>query len=309
MRWANTIILVLFFAAFIAAGVFSFPFISSAGLSGYGETCSATSQCMKPLRCVETTCKTPWTSKLGDFYWAAGNAAAQRADVDATIANYDKAVARYEADNVNVPPELLCEYGRTLRYKNGDPKAAEMAARMLHRCVLEALPGTRTYQRGLLELSQLEMLGLDPATLDKPRLSDAYLTLQPQAPATESLEIAIEQNKNGKGRGYKTFVKALKDAPLRDALGGCFSRYWLATRNNTMAVSLDAEYTGRYDDFDEVYLPGELKLDPVEAGTDPHGEAGRCVAAQVRQALANVSDVQQGAGWKGSIVVSVAAGS
>src|SRR5271156_2156111 len=42
------------------------------------ESCAATADCDDKLRCVAQVCRNPDTSRLGEYYWAAGQVAADK---------------------------------------------------------------------------------------------------------------------------------------------------------------------------------------------------------------------------------------
>ena len=108
-------------------------------LSSELESCGATAHCAEGLRCCDQVCKREARSTLGDFHAARGARAGAAGDIDAAIAAYAEALAAYEAEKLTVPPDVDCAYGHALVRARGTKDKAELAARVLHRCVL-AIP-------------------------------------------------------------------------------------------------------------------------------------------------------------------------
>jgi hypothetical protein len=277
-------------------------------LSAAGETCGATSQCADGLRCIGHVCRPARSSRLGDYHQAAGRAALARGDAAAASEAFARAVASYEADKLDAPAALLCDAGAALLRKKGDPRAAEQAARLLHRCVLTAPPGSPDYGRGLAELAELEALGLEPALLAKDQPGDMYLTrpaVAPTRPPAASLSPSVASN----DKGYAAFIE-LARARASSALVACFETYAKATQKTRLDVAVNLKYRQTLGDDDEI-VGAKLELEPSpppEAG-GPLGAAHDCVKAALAPVAADFAkDLRASRGnWQGGVQVTVAA--
>src|SRR5215470_10946146 len=102
------------------------------------ESCAASMQCQDELRCFDHACRRTARSNVGDYYAALGAQQRARGDYEAAIASYAAALAQYEAEHVkNIPvPDIDCAYGAALAAGKQKHEHAELAARVLHRCIL-----------------------------------------------------------------------------------------------------------------------------------------------------------------------------
>jgi hypothetical protein len=281
--------------------------IGSGGLSREREACAASADCLAPLRCVRGTCVSPQAAPLGEYHWMAGEVAAERGDLARAVEAFQEAIAEHEKARVDAPPGLLCSYGAALRRTPGDPKAAEQAARLLHRCFLGSPPGSPDRHRALRELAHLEALGLDPAHLGRDGPADTYLTRTARTPSADALKVEVARTTPARQRGYGTWVEALEGAEARPHLARCFGEYWVATQAGTLTVPLAMRYRARYDDYDDVYLGGTLEIAAPD-GAAPAGTEGAAHAC-VREALAPVAEAygkrERSPGWTGQVAVTI----
>src|ERR1044071_420175 len=122
------------------------------------ESCSATLHCQDELRCFDGMCRRAKRSNVGDYYAALGALQRTRGDMEAAIASYAQALAHYDADKAagNLPPDVDCAYGATLAAARAKKEHAELAARVLHRCILSVPVGSALRDGALANLALLE---------------------------------------------------------------------------------------------------------------------------------------------------------
>jgi hypothetical protein len=276
--------------------------------SAEGETCATTSHCANGLHCVEAVCRPLKSSRLGDYYQASGHAAVGRGDGAAASEAFGKAIGAYESANLPPPASLLCDAGMALRRKKGDAKAAEQAARLLHRCVLAAVPGTVDYRLALDELAALEPEGLEASLLAKDAPGDMYLTRPSARPVGEpKVEIAPGATPS-RDKGYAAFITRAGAAPgVRNGLVDCWKAYSAAAQKPLLSVIVELKYRQVLGD-DDIVEGAKLEL----GGTPPAGAEGAAHAC-VKAALAPVADEiakdrsSSSGNWQGNVVVMVQA--
>jgi hypothetical protein len=246
--------------------------------STLGETCGSTAHCGDGLRCVEAVCVAAKSSRLGDYQQAAGRLALGRGDVARAQERFAAAIAAYEADKQPVPASLLCDAGAALRRKSGDAKAAEQAARLLHRCLLATPARSSEYARALVELAELEGEGLDATHLVKDAPSDMYLTRPAVRPQVKPV-IALTSAAPPRDRG---FTKLAERVPGEAALARCYQAYVDASGKSALAVAVELKARVTLGDDDVVEAS---RLDVGPAGADSGDAALDQAAACVRAAL------------------------
>src|SRR6266568_9406297 len=172
----------------------------------------------------------PPTSRLGEYYWVSGQVNTEKGRLGVAVDAFQRAISEFESEKKDVPAGLLCDYGAALRRRVGDARAAEQAARLLHRCFLTAAPGAPERTRSLRELVELEPAGLDPALVGRDTPSDTYL-IRPAAKApVDKLKVTVARTQKAGDRGYENWAKFLEGNPdARAALARCFEPYWQAT--------------------------------------------------------------------------------
>ncbi len=274
--------------------------------SAEGESCGTTTHCAGGLRCVEQVCRPQKVSRLGDYYQALGHAALGRGEAGAASEAFGKAIGAYESDKLAVPAALLCDSGVALRRKKGDAKAAEQAARFLHRCVITAVPGSVDYRLGMSELAALDGEGLEPSLLSKDEPGDMYLSRPASRPVGEAkLEIAPGPTP-ARDKGYAAFLERAPGA--RPALLRCWETWTAAAQKPLLSVTVDLKYRQTLGDDDIVVA---AKLDVLAPPGAPAGGADGAALACVRAALAPIAEElgkDRGASsgnWQGNVVVMV----
>ena len=278
--------------------------------SAEGESCSTTSHCAAGLRCVEQTCRPQKVSRLGDYYQSVGRAALGRSDGAAASEAFGKAIGAYEGDKLAVPAALLCDAGMALRRKKGDAKAAEQAARYLHRCVLASVPGTVDYRLALDELAALEPEGLEPSLLAKDEPGDMYLTRPSARPVGEpKLELAPGPAPS-RDKGFAAFLARAGEPGPRAALIECWKAYSGAAQKPLLSVTLDLKYRQVLGDDDIVESARlDVNAPPGAPASGPDATALACVRAALAPVAAEIGkDTRSSSGnWQGNVVVMVQA--
>jgi hypothetical protein len=249
------------------------------------ESCAASAQCQDELRCFDHTCRRVARSTVGDYYAAAGAYARGKGDPEAAIASYAQALAHYDADKLGVPPDVDCAYGAALAAARSNKDHAELAARVLHRCVLAVPAGSRLREQALGELAALGDAGLDPVLLGASKLADRYLTRAPSRPAADKLAISVTPTPAPAGKSYPLIPDKLGSAELRPALVACWEAYSAATHRDalTVTIGLKSVYTpSEYEDEPGTFA---IKLDPPVAPAGPDAAADACVRQVVEPAI------------------------
>lgn len=265
-------------------------------LSGEFESCAATTQCRAGLRCVDNECRRGRHSVVGDYYAAIGRAAMSRHDVAGAIDAYNRAVNQYEADKVKPPPDLYCAQGHALVAARTDPKQAELAARELHRCILGVPAGSALYRGALDDLADLADLGLEPLTLARNKVADAYLTRPPKRPSLSNLAIKASGDAHTHSRTYKKFLTLLESSATKQKLAPCWTAHWKATQKTSMSVTLPFRYRSRIDDYGD-FNGAELS---IESSSSPQQGAEAAATKCVRGVLATVAQDYARHGGEGS---------
>ena len=60
----------------------------------------------------------------------------RRASTEAAIDSYNRALGHYDSEKIGLPPDVDCAYGAALAAGKQKKEHAELAARVLHRCIL-----------------------------------------------------------------------------------------------------------------------------------------------------------------------------
>lgn len=241
------------------------------------ESCASTQQCAAGLRCFASICQRDARSTVGDYYATRG---ALATSVDEAIDAYTEAQAAYEAEQVAAPPDLDCAYGRALSRARGRKDLAERAARVLHRCLLAAPPGSALRGEALATLANLHAAGLDPKQLAKPALADLYLTREPARPPTENLAVTVTADPPQAGKTFPLVIERLTAADLRAAFVSCWEKH---QSGGVLTARLPFTVVYRPSEFDDE--PGTYKITAdAPAGADAgatciYGAAGPLLVA------------------------------
>lgn len=257
------------------------------------ESCAATWHCQDELRCLEGRCVRTARSNVGDYYAALGNQLRSRGELVAAIDAFSKALGHYDSEKLALPPDVDCAYGSTLAAARQKKEHAELAARVLHRCVLAVPVGSALRERALADLATLAEAGLDPLTVGRTQLADVYLTRAPQKPATDKLAVTVTAAPSVEKKTFPLVLDRIGQPDMRTALVACWDAYYQATRKPAMAVTIGITskyYPSEYEDE-----PGKygIKLDPpasMPAGPDASADA--CVRAAIEPVLKSLSGLR-----------------
>lgn len=246
------------------------------------ESCSATVFCADGLRCYDGECRRTKRSRVGDYYAAVGAAQLAKGQIEDAIASYAQAVNQYEAEKVapDVPPDVDCAYGVALAAGKQKKQTAELAARVLHRCVLALPDGSTRRQHAMAKLATLDASGLDPLLLGADKVADLYLTKQPERPPTEKLVITVAATPEPK-RSMAAIRDKLTAADLRAAYLACWERHYTATRKEAMTVTIPVKSSYVASEYEDE--PGRFVV-KLEAPATADATEG-CIREIVEPAL------------------------
>lgn len=244
------------------------------------ESCAATRDCQDDLRCFDQVCRRTARSVVGDYHAALGAAARQKGELEPAIAAYAAALGHYDAEKLALPPDIDCAYGATLAAARAKKEHAELAARVLHRCLLALPPGSPLRDQALAQLATLSESGLDPLLLGASKVADLYLTKAPQKPSADKLAVTVSANPTPNGKQFPQVTAKLDE--LKPALVACWEKHNAATKKDELAttLSLKVAYV-QNPDFEDV---GSWAT-RVEVSGGGNGEADACVKAAVEPAL------------------------
>jgi hypothetical protein len=212
------------------------------------ESCGSTTDCEGDSRCRSGICRPAKAVPVGDYHAAAGRLALAEQRYEDAIAEYTEASKVYTLAKVKIPPDIDCGHGQALHRAGGDPQRYELAARILHRCLLSAPAGSELYSSALRSLAELGKEGLDPELLASTKLADRYMTGKPSMPTGE---VVLTVTAKPKVRSY-SFTKWMERAQsdeVKQALMPCWQEYWKATRDATMSVTLPLKHSFKLDQY------------------------------------------------------------
>ena len=256
------------------------------------ESCSATLHCQDELRCFDGMCRRAKRSNVGDYYAALGALQRSRGDMEAAIASYAQALAHYDADKAagNLPPDVDCAYGATLAAARAKKEHAELAARVLHRCILSVPVGSALRDGALANLALLEDNGLDPLLLGADHVADLYLTKGPKKPSSDKITVTVSAQPATSSKTYAAISEKLNAADTKPALLACWDTYAQASKKDALSVTVGIKCSyaqdPNYPDEGGAYV---VKLDnyaPNTATVD--GAAEACVRAVIDPILKQI---------------------
>jgi hypothetical protein len=269
------------------------------------ESCAASMQCQDELRCFDGMCRRTSRSAVGDFFAALGAASKARGDLDVAIDAYTKALGHYDSEKIALPPDIDCAFGSALAAAKTNKEHAELGARVLHRCMLAVPVGSSLRRQALADLAGLADVGLEPLTLGRTQLADAYLTHAPQKPSTDKLQVTITPTPPVDKKTFPLVVQRLSDPDMKTAFIACWDAYNAASKKDTMTVSFGLKWS-YYQNPDYEDEPGRFsgKLDPaVPMPLGPEATADQCVRAAVEPALKALNTVTDAFATKLTITV------
>jgi len=253
------------------------------------ESCAGSVQCADGLRCFDNVCLRARRSVLGDYAAARGDLLHAAGDDTAAIGAYAEAVSRYSGEGLAVVADIECRYGAALISLRSDKEKAELAARVLHRCLLAAPAGSDLYRTAMHHLATLHDSGLDPAHLAKTQPADLYLTRAPARPDASNVKISATASPTPTGKSFATVTARLAEPDLRAPLIACWDKHYAATRKPVLAVPLAIKTKIIPSEYDDEPDRLTVVLDPAP----PPGEAAACVRAAVEPALTGLKTVRE----------------
>lgn len=250
------------------------------------ESCGTSSHCADPLRCFDHVCRRVGAqrSTVGDYFAALGAAKRSIGDFEAAVDAYTRALGHYETEKLAPPAEVDCGYGSALAANKRKKEHAELAARVLHRC-LNAVAGGPMRDRALADLATLADVGLDPLALGSPKLADVYLTRGPGKPSTDKVAVTVAATPPPKP--FASINDKLGEADLKAALISCWEAYNGASKKDVLVVAIGVKVAFFQNPDYEDEGGYATKLDPpvAMAAGSPDAAADACVRAIVEPAL------------------------
>lgn len=255
-------------------------------LSKEYESCGATMHCADDLRCIGNECLRSARSVVGDYLGVVGHLQSTRNDHAASIAAYASALAQYDAEKIPLPPDVDCAYGAALAAGRANKEHAELAARVLHRCLLATPIGSKARWSALGSLAELGLeSGLDPVLLGASKTADVYLTKGPQKPSTDKLTVTVTATPQP-AKSFSLISEKLTEADLKSALLACWEQFHTAAKKDTLSATIGFKsgyVAAEYEDEPGRYI---LKFDPpVALPPGPEATADACVRAIVEPAV------------------------
>ena len=224
-------------------------------------------------------------STVGDYYAARGARAGAAGDIDAAIAAYAEGLAAYETEKLTVPPDVDCAYGHALVRARGTKDKAELAARVLHRCVLAIPVAVPLRDQALAGLAELDQAGLDPTQIARPQLADLYLTRAPAKPASDKLTVTVTADPAPRGKSYALIPERLAQLDARAALVACWERNFATTQSKDLEARLGLEVKYKASEYDDE--PGTYALVwTAPPTTGAAADAQACVRSAVEPLVA-----------------------
>jgi hypothetical protein len=268
------------------------------------ESCSASMQCQDDLRCFDNVCRRGARSNVGDYFAALGTQLRARGELNAAVDAFNRALGHYDSEKIALPPDVDCAYGATLAAARQKKETAELAARVLHRCILAVPAGSALRERALADLALLNESGLDPLSLGRTQLADVYLTRAPQKPASDKVAVTVTASPPVDKKTYQLIPDAITAPDMKTALVACWEAYNSATHKDALSVAIgikSAYVPAEYDDEQGKFV---TKLDPpVTMPAGPDASADQCVRAAVEPALKNLTGIRDAFTTKVTITV------
>jgi hypothetical protein len=257
------------------------------------ESCGASLHCQDDLRCFDNVCRRTARSAVGDYYAALGIQMRSNGELNGAIDAFNKALGHYDSEKIAVPPDVDCAYGTTLAAARAKKEHAELAARVLHRCMLAVPTGSALRDHALADVAMLTENGLDPLTLGRTQLADVYLTRGPQKPASDKLQVHVTATPNVDKKTFGLIPDRLAQPDIKAALVACWENYNQATRKEALAstISIASKYVpSEYEDESGSYT---TKIDPpVAMPAGPEASADACMRAALEPVIKDVKGIR-----------------
>lgn len=256
------------------------------------ESCNNTAACADDLRCVDAVCRRSTRSTVGDYFAAVGSRALARGEVEAAVSAFGEALVRYDSEKLPLPPDVDCAYGSALAQNRARKEQAELAARVLHRCVVSTPVGSALRHRALLDLASLAEQGFDPATLAKTQAADVYLTKATDAPKAR-ISVAVTAAPAPSAKTFGAVLEAVNAEGAKAALLACWEPFRTATKRDSLRVEVAIK--SRYVEPDYIEDPAKYVISlegGVGAGASAEVGADACVRGALDAALRKVNGLR-----------------
>jgi hypothetical protein len=241
------------------------------------ESCASSGDCSDELRCFDQVCRRTSRSVVGDYYAAVGSRAAASGDADSAVAAFAEALSRYDLDKIPLPPEVDCNYGAALAQNRGRKEQAELAARVLHRCISSVPVGADIRQRAFADLATLADMGLEPAVLAKSQSADLYLT-RVVSGNKRVPTVTVSAAPTPIGKTFNVVMTAVNAEPTKSALLRCWDVFASSTKQPALTVEVGAKARFVAPEYEEDPARYTISLDgSAGAGTSPEVVADACV--------------------------------
>lgn len=248
--------------------------------------------CAGELRCFNNMCRRITRSTVGDYYAALGASLRGKNELEAAIDAYNKALGHYDSEKIALPPDVDCAYGAALAAAKETKEHAELAARVLHRCILAVPVGSSLRTMALAELANLTDAGLDPLALGRTQLADVYLTGEPSRPSTDKLQVTVTANPPVDKKTFPMLTDRLVQPDLKTSLIACWDAYNAAAKKDEMSVTIGVRWSYTPSEYDDEAGRFSGKLDASPAGATPDAAAEQCVRAAVEPAVKALNTVR-----------------
>ncbi len=256
------------------------------------ESCGASMHCADELRCFGNVCRRTTRSAVGDYYAALGASLRGKNEIDAAIDAYNKALGHYDSEKIALPPDVDCAYGAALAAGKDTKEHAELAARVLHRCMLAVPVGSSLRTAALAELANLSDAGLDPLALGRTQLADVYLTGEAARPSTDKLQITVTANPPVEKKTFPMVTERLQQPDMKTALIACWDAYNAAAKKDAMSVTVGLKWTYTPSEYDDEAGRFSGRLEAATGAVGPEGAAEQCVRAAVEPAIKALNTVR-----------------
>jgi hypothetical protein len=268
------------------------------------ESCGASLHCQDDLRCFDNMCRRSARSNVGDYFAALGAQQLNKGETESAIDSYNKALGHYDSEKINLPPDVDCAYGAALAAGKQKKEHAELAARVLHRCILAVPVASALRFQALRQLAGVTDAGLDPLTLGRTQLADVYLTRGPQKPSSDKVGVGVTANPPIDKKTFHFIPERIAEQDMKTALVACWEQYNTATRKDTLAVTIGIKVSyiaSEYEDEPGVFA---TKIEPaVSMPAGPEATADQCVRAAVEPAIKELKTLRDAFATKLTITI------
>ena len=268
------------------------------------ESCSASMHCQDDLRCFANVCRRSSRSNVGDYFAALGAQQLKAGDLEASIDSYNKALGHYDSEKIGLPPDVDCAYGAALAANKQKKEHAELAARVLHRCVLAVPVGSPLRDGALAQLAYLTDAGLDPLSLGRTQLADVYLTRGPTTPRSDKLQVTVTANPPVDKKTFVEVPNRIAQPDMREALVACWEQYAKATKKNTVSTTIAMKVSYIPSEYEDEPGRYNTKIEPpITMPPGPDATADQCVRAAVEPQLKALTTIRDAFATKLTITI------